>query len=65
MYQQEHQLPELIPDPHVLNRVHPGSRSSETTTMKELQLVQGLRNGDEAAFRSLIDRYHTQLIRLA
>ncbi|MCZ6580232.1 MAG: sigma-70 family RNA polymerase sigma factor [Nitrospirae bacterium] len=65
MYQQGHQLPELIPDPHVLNRVHPGSRSSETTTMKELQLVQGLRNGNEAAFSSLIDRYHTQLIRLA
>jgi len=65
MYQQEHQLPELIPDPHVLNRVHLGSRSSDTTTMKELQLVQDLRNGNEAAFKSLIERYHTWLIRLA
>ncbi len=65
MYQQEHQLPELIPGPHVLNRVHPGSRSSDTTTMKELQLVQDLRNGNEAAFKSLIERYHTWLIRLA
>ncbi|MFB3141852.1 MAG: RNA polymerase sigma factor, partial [Acidobacteriota bacterium] len=33
--------------------------------MKERQLVQALRNGDETAFSTLIERYHTRLIRLA
>lgn len=31
----------------------------------EAQLVQALRQGDEAAFRALVERYHAALVRLA
>ena len=33
--------------------------------IQEIQLVQDIRNGDEAAFNTLIERYHGQLLRLA
>src|SRR5262245_64972166 len=33
--------------------------------MAEGPLIERLRNGDEAAFTSLLDRYHSSLIRLA
>jgi len=65
MNKQAHQLSGIIPDSHRLNRAHLGLVSSDTTRIHELQLVQALRNGDEAAFSSLIERYHTRLIRLA
>ena len=32
---------------------------------QELELIQALRNGEEAAFSTLIDRYHSRLLRLA
>ena len=46
------------------NQAHFSSVSSDAG-MKERKLVHALRNGDEAAFSSLIERYHGQLIRLA
>ena len=33
--------------------------------MEDVELVARLRSGDEAAFRFLVDRYHTSLLRLA
>jgi RNA polymerase sigma-70 factor (ECF subfamily) len=32
---------------------------------EELELVQALRQGEEAAFRALVDRYHASMVRLA
>ena len=57
-------LGEIIPDPPVLNQSHIDWVSSDTRA-NELEIVQALRIGDEAAFSSLIERYHGQLIRLA
>jgi RNA polymerase sigma-70 factor (ECF subfamily) len=36
-----------------------------TTTADEQQLIKALRQGDEAAFVTLVERYHLRLIRLA
>jgi RNA polymerase sigma-70 factor (ECF subfamily) len=42
------------------------SRSEDTTASAEdVRLVERLRKGDETAFVSLIDRYHTAMLRLA
>jgi RNA polymerase sigma-70 factor (ECF subfamily) len=35
------------------------------TSAGDLQLVEDLRRGDETAFASLVDQYHTSLVRLA
>ncbi len=64
MYELENPLQDFIPDPQVQNQAHRNSVNSDTE-MKERELVQALRNGDEAAFSSLIERYHTRLLRLA
>lgn len=64
MHELEQSLEELLPDsltpgpgPH--QSVVPDAESSE------LKLLHALRNGDESAFGSLVDRYHTRLLRLA
>ncbi|MDQ6732725.1 MAG: hypothetical protein M3Z35_01205 [Nitrospirota bacterium] len=49
---------------------HAGSAGRETTkgavaSGEELNLVNRLRQGDEQAFTSLVDRYHASLVRLA
>jgi RNA polymerase sigma-70 factor (ECF subfamily) len=46
---------------HVVTGGQPGSGMSG----EELRLVDNLRRGDEHAFASLVDRYHSSLIRLA
>ena len=55
------------------NFVEESQRTSETSVSssrldqrnQELDLIQALRNGDEAAFSTLIERYHSRLLRLA
>ena len=49
---------------------HAGSAGGEFTdgaaaSVEELDLVNRLREGDEQAFTSLVDRYHASLVRLA
>ncbi len=60
----ENKFPGLVQDPHLSNQAHFSSMSSDAG-MKEHQLVHALRNGDEDTFSSLIERYHTRLLRLA
>ena len=64
VYEHENKLPGLVQDPHLSNQAHFSSLSSDAA-MKERQLVHALRNGDETAYSTLIERYHTRLIRLA
>ena len=64
MYELENPLQEFIPDTQAPHHAHPNSVSSETE-MTERELVHALRNGDEAAFSLLMDRYHTRLIWVA
>ena len=57
-------LQKLIPDTLTPNQTEHQSEISEADR-KEAQLVEALRQGDEGAFTSLIDRYHTRLLRVA
>lgn len=50
-----------IPQPHASR---PDS-SDVVASADDLRLVEALRAGDEAAFSSLIDKYHTAMLRLA
>lgn len=43
----------------------PASSAKFSASEEDLRLVEALRRGDEAAFVSLLDRYHTSLLRLA
>lgn len=63
-YELQNLLQEFIPDHGALNLAYRESLKSNARMM-EPEMVQGLRNGDEAAFSSLLDRYHTRLIRVA
>ena len=64
MYELENSLQDLIPDSLMLHPTHDNSGASDAES-KERELLQALRNGDETAFSSLVDRYHTRLLRLA
>jgi RNA polymerase sigma-70 factor (ECF subfamily) len=52
-----------------MNRLQHDAPPSETDTaaprLEDHDLVEALRRGDEAAFESLLDHYHTSLVRLA
>ena len=43
----------------------PAGSASFSASEEDIRLVEALRQGDEAAFVSLLDRYHTSLLRLA
>ncbi|MDT7043592.1 RNA polymerase sigma factor [Candidatus Nitronereus thalassa] len=60
----EYSLGELIPDSPALNSVQYQSVVLDAES-PEQELLHALRNGDEAAFGSLVDRHHTRLLRLA
>ena len=64
IYELENPLQKFIPDRQAPNLTHPGSVGSKTA-LKEPELVQALRNGDETAFSSLMDQYHSRLMRVA
>lgn len=64
MYEFEHSLPNLSPDSLAPSPVQQQSVVPDAVG-PEHQLLHALRNGDEAAFGSLVDRYHTRLQRLA
>ena len=64
VHEHKNKLPGLLQDPHLSNQAHFSSVGSDAA-MKERQLVHALRNGDETAFSTLIERYHTRLFRLA
>lgn len=44
---------------------HPEHDDLKPGTMTDAQVIEALRRGDEAAFTSLVDRYHRSLVRLA
>ena len=60
----ESSLQKLIPDTLKPSPIEHQSEISDAER-KETQLLEALRQGDEAAFSSLIDRYHTRLLRVA
>ena len=60
----ESSLQELLPDALTPNLIEQESEHSDTEG-QESQLLDGLRHGDETAFRSLIEQYHTRLLRVA
>ena len=63
-HQLDYSLPEFSPETQA--SIQPGRDTvSSHADMQERELVQALRNGDEAAFSTLIDRYHSKLQRLA
>jgi RNA polymerase sigma-70 factor, ECF subfamily len=64
MHELEQSLGELIPDTHSAS---PAGHQSVVphADSHEHELLHALRHGDEAAFGSLVDRYHTRLLRLA
>ena len=64
MYELESSLQEFIPDSLVPHHAHETKASSDDEA-NEIELVQALRNGNESAFSSLVDQYHTRLLRLA
>ncbi len=64
MYELENPFQDFFLDTQVQHQPHRRSVNSDTEGT-ELALVKALRNGDEAAFSSLIERYHTRLLRLA
>lgn len=43
----------------------PSSHAGPGATQEDLELLAALRTGDEAAFMTLVNRYHTSLLRLA
>jgi RNA polymerase sigma-70 factor (ECF subfamily) len=60
-------MSEQISQPAPLSQVgsQPAGSASFSASEEDLRLVEALRQGDEAAFTSLLDRYHTSLLRLA
>lgn len=64
MYDIEPLLPKHISAPHFPGQIQHDSPISDTAVNKH-ELVQRLRNGDEAAFSSLMDCYHGRLLRFA
>ena len=64
IHQFENLFPEFISDAQAPIQVARHSITSEVDA-KELEFVQALRNGEEAAFTTLIERYHSRLLRLA
>jgi RNA polymerase sigma-70 factor (ECF subfamily) len=55
-----------IPDTTAAQRSMPGADlSGASASPEDLRLVEALRNGDEAAFMSLVEHYHMPLLRLA
>ena len=60
----ESHLQKLLPDALMPNPIEDQSEPSDTEG-QEIQLLDGLRRGDETAFRSLIEQYHTRLLRVA
>lgn len=60
----EHSFQKLILDSLVPQKAHQNLMTPNAEG-KERDLLQALRNGDEAAFSSLVDQYHTRLLRLA
>jgi hypothetical protein len=63
-YQFKHSLETPGHASHLPNLSHFGPERSGSQ-IDELQLVHALRNGEEAAFSTLIERNHCQLLRLA
>ena len=41
------------------------SLPKETAALTDAQLLNALRNRDDAAFRTLLERYHASMVRLA
>ena len=56
---------DLWVDSPTLAEIGPEPARSESVRITEGPLIEQLRNGDEAAFIGLLDRYHAALIRLA
>jgi RNA polymerase sigma-70 factor (ECF subfamily) len=58
--------PEHPPDIAVVQQNITGSQQAGSlTSADDLRIVEALRSGNEAAFASLIDRYHASMLRLA
>ncbi|HEY7346766.1 MAG TPA: sigma-70 family RNA polymerase sigma factor [Ktedonobacterales bacterium] len=58
--------PDDMPDKTAIQRTRPGADpSGSSAALDDLRLVEALRNGDEAAFMTLINQYHMPLLRLA
>lgn len=58
--------PEHPPDIAVVQQNITGSQQAGSlTSADDLRIVEALRSGNEAAFVSLIDRYHASMLRLA
>ncbi len=64
MNELEHSLQDLIPD-SVVTRPTQQTSVIPDVENQEHRLLDALLQGDEAAFGSLIDQYHTRLLRLA
>ena len=64
MYELETSFQEFIPDNLVPHQAHE-KKASSNDEANELELVQALCNRNESAFSSLVDQYHTRLLRLA
>ena len=60
-------MSEQLSQPLPLSQVgsQPASSANFSASEEDIRLVEALRRGDEAAFVSLLDRYHTSLLRLA
>jgi len=59
-------LPEHPPDIAAAQQNITGSQQAGSlTSADDLRMIEALRSGNEAAFVSLIDRYHASLLRLA
>src|SRR5712692_7273711 len=58
--------PESPPEVSVVQQAVVGSNLTDpVASANELHLIEALRNGDEATFVSLLDQYHSSMLRLA